>query len=127
MSLDASFDVVATRARRWRGAPGDLPYYNVIAGRQDIVAKKVACRSQFPPGAFAPRQRSGDGRVNRGAVRLPKTCIGQLTRVRNARRPRRGRSTLVGSQGPRRVAKATFEQLIGFQLTQDQLRYRRDP
>lgn len=122
----ASFDVVATRREAGEARQVTLPYYNVIAqGGSDIVAKRIGYVALNFPAGQVRAQTSGQatGRVARGAVALPEDIRRELTRTR---RPGDADAAVDPLTDPRirdAVAKATFEQLIGFQLTQDQLRY----
>ena len=122
----ATFDVVATRRDAGEARQVTLPYYNVIAqGGNDIVAKKIGYVAlNFPAGQIrAQTNAQATGRVNRGAAALPEDIRRELTRNR---KPGDADAAVDPLSDPRireAVAKATFEQLIGFQLTQDQLRY----
>ena len=122
----ASFDVVATRRDAAEARQVTLPYYNVVAqGGSDIVAKKIGYVALNFPAGSVRAQTSGQatGRVSRGAVVLPEDVRRELTRNR---KPGDSDAAVDPLSDPRirdAVAKATFEQLIGFQLTQDQLRY----
>ncbi len=122
----ATFDVVATRRDASEARQVTLPYYNVIAqGGSDIVAKKIGYVAlNFPAGGLrAQTSAQATGRVARGAVVLPEDVRRELTRER---KPGDADAAIDPLSDPRirdAVAKATFEQLIGFQLTQDQLRY----
>jgi hypothetical protein len=122
----ATFDVVATRRDAGEARQVTLPYYNVIAqGGSDIVAKKIGYVAlNFPAGSVrASTNAQATGRVARGAAALPEDIRQELTRER---KPGDADAAIDPLADPRirdAVAKATFEQLIGFQLTQDQLRY----
>ena len=122
----ASFDVVATRRDAAEARQVTLPYYNVIAqGGSDIVAKKISYVAlNFPAGSLrAQTSAQAIGRVARGAVVLPDDIRRELTR---SRKPGDADAAVDPLSDPRvrdAVSKATFEQLIGFQLTRDQLRY----
>ena len=122
----ASFDVVATRRDAAEARQVTLPYYNVIAqGGSDIVAKKIGYVAlNFAAGSLrAQTSAQATGRVNRGAVVLPEDVHRELTRVRRPGDPDAAVDPLTDPRIRDAVAKATFEQLVGFQLTQDQLRY----
>ncbi len=62
-------------------------------------------------------------RVNRGAATLPAEVRQVLTRPRKAGDPDAAIDPLSDPKIRSAVANATFEHLVGFQLTQDQLRY----
>ena len=122
----ASFDVVATRRDAAEARQVTLPYYNVIAqGGSTIVAKKLGYVAlNFAAGSLrAQTSAQATGRVNRGAVVLPEDVERELTRVRKPGDPDAAVDPLTDPRIRDAVAKATFEQLVGFQLTQDQLRY----
>lgn len=122
----ATFDVVATRRDAAAARQVTLPYYNVIAqGGSTVVAKKIGYVAlNFPAGSLrAQTNAQAIGRVSRSAVALPEEIRRELTRVR---RPGDADAAVDPLSDPvvrDAVARATFEQLIGFQLTQDQLRY----
>jgi hypothetical protein len=122
----ASFDVVATRRDAGEARQVTLPYYNVVAqGGNDIVAKRIGYVAlNFPAGQVrAQTNAQATGRVARGAVVLPEDIQRDLTRNRRPGDPDAAVDPLSDPRIRDAVAKATFEQLIGFQLTQDQLRY----
>jgi hypothetical protein len=122
----ATFDVVATRRDAGEARQVTLPYYNVVAqGGNDIVAKKIGYVAlNFAAGSVrAQTNAQATGRVSRSAVALPDDIYRELTRNR---KPGDADAAIDPLSDPRirdAVARATFEQLIGFQLTQDQLRY----
>ena len=122
----ATFDVVATRRDAGQARQVTLPYYNVVAqGGSDVVAKKIGYVAlDFAAGSVRASTRGqATGRVSRSAVVLPEDVRRELTRDR---KPGDADAAVDPLSDPRireAVAKATFEQLIGFQLTQEQLRY----
>nr|WP_283938539.1 hypothetical protein [Sphingomonas alba] len=122
----ATFDVVATRRDAGEARQVTLPYYDVIAqGGSDVVAKKVGYVAlNFPAGSVrAQTSAQVTGRVNRGAAALPEDVRAELTRKRKPGEADAAVDPLADPRIRDAVARATFEQLIGFQLTQDQLRY----
>ena len=122
----ATFDVVATRRDAGEARQVTLPYYHVIAqGGSNVVAKKVGhVGLNFAAGSVrAQTNAQATGRVARGAVVLPEDVRRELTRERRPGDADAAIDPLTDPAIRDAVAKATFEQLIGFQLTQDQLRY----
>ena len=122
----ATFDVVATRRDPTQARQVTLPYYDVIAqGGSEVVAKKIGYVAlNFAAGSMrAQTNAQVTGRVNRGAAVLPEDIQRELTRPRKAGDADAAIDPLADPKIRDAVAKATFEQLIGFQLTQDQLRY----
>lgn len=121
-----SFDVVATR----RSADGDrtvvLPYFDVaMQGGTNVIAKRVGrVALQFPAGQLrAQTQGQATIQVNRAAVTLPEEVRRELTRERKANDADASIDPLTKPDIRDAVARATFEHLVGFQLTQEQLRY----
>jgi len=122
----ATFDVVATRRDPTQARQVTLPYYDVIAqGGSEVVAKKIGYVAlNFAAGSMrAQTNAQVTVRVNRGAAVLPEDVQRELTRPRKAGDADAAIDPLADPKIRDAVAKATFEQLIGFQLTQDQLRY----
>jgi hypothetical protein len=122
----ATFDVVATRRDAAEARQVTLPYYNVVAqGGSTVVAKKIGYVAlNFPAGSLrAQTNAQATARVSRSAVALPEEVRRELTRRRRPGDPDAAVDPLSDPVVRDAVAKATFEQLIGFQLTQDQLRY----
>jgi len=122
----ASFDVVATRRDPTQPRQVTLPYYNVVAqGGTDVVAKRIGYVAlNFPAGSQRAATRAqATSRVARGAVVLPDDVRRELTRVRRPGDPDAAIDPMSDPRIREAVARATFEQLIGFQLTQQQLQY----
>ena len=122
----ATFDVVATRRDAGAARQVVLPYYNVIMqGGTEVVAKEVGYVAlNFPAGAVrAQTAGQATARVHRSAVTLPDDVRRELTRERKPGDVDAAIDPLSNPTIRDAVARATFEQLIGFQLTQDQLRY----
>lgn len=121
-----SFDVVGIRRDPTEARQVILPYFAVVLqGGSEVVAKKVGYIAlNFAAGQYRA-QTAGQavGRVNRGAATLPEETRRILTRER---RPGDADAAVDPLNDPavrEAVARATFEQLVGFQLTQEQLRY----
>ncbi len=122
----ASFDVVATRRDAGEARQVTLPYYNVVAqGGTDVVAKKVGYVALNVPAGSRRAHTNGQvtARVARSAVALPESVRHELTRERKVGDADAAVDPLSKPEIRDAVARATFEQLIGFQLTQAQLQY----
>jgi hypothetical protein len=131
---DAGSDVVSTVQFTIVGLRRDLgparqvvlPYFDVaLQGGQTIAAKKVGqAVLNFPAGSMhAQTQVQATIRVNRAVATLPANVRQILTRPRKAGEADAAIDPLADPAVRSAVANATFEHLVGFQLTQDQLRY----
>lgn len=122
----ATFDVVATRRDAGPARQVVLPYFTAaVQGGTNVTAKKVGGVALNFAAGSQRAQTSGQTtvRVNRSAVTLPADIQRDLTRER---KPGDADAAVDPLSDPRirsAVARATYEQLIGFQLTADQLRY----
>jgi hypothetical protein len=122
----ATFDVVATRRDAGPARQVVLPFFAVaVQGGTNIVAKKVgAVALDFPAGQLRAQTSSqATVRVNRSAVALPAEVERELTRERRPGDADAAVDPLTDPTIRAAVARATYEQLVGFQLTPDQLRY----
>ena len=121
-----TFDVVAVRRSAGPARQVVLPYFDVVAqGGTDVVAKHVAAVGlDFAAGSMrAQTSAQTTARVSRAAATLPENVRQILTRPRKAGDADAAVDPLSDPAIRDAVAKATFEQLVGFQLSQDQLRY----
>ena len=122
----ATFDVVAQR-RDTRGARSvTLPYFvTVVRGGNAVVSKRLGeVTLNFADGQ-ARAQASGTGAayVNRAAATLPADIRERITRRRRVGEEEAAIDPLTEPEVRTAIARATFELLIGFQLTDDQLAY----
>lgn len=121
-----SFDVVAVRRTAGPARQVVLPYFStVVRGGTDIVAKRVqAVALNFPAGALRA-QTAGQATVSvsRAAATLPANVRQILSRDRKPGDEAAAVDPLSDPAIRQAVAQATFEHLVGFQLTDDQLRY----
>jgi hypothetical protein len=122
----ATFTVVALRRNAGPARQVILPYFDVaLRGGATVAAKQVGrVVLNFRAGdlhAWARVQTSV--RVNRGAATLPANVRAILTRPRKAGEAEAAIDPLADPAIRSAVANATFEHLVGFQLTQDQLKY----
>jgi len=103
-----------------------LPYFDVaLQGGSRVVAKRIGQLAlNFPAGGqHAWTRVQAVVRVNRAAATLPQNVERLLTRPRKAGDPQAAVDPLSDPAVRAAVANSTFEHLVGFQMTQDQLRY----
>jgi hypothetical protein len=131
---DAGADVISTATftvvglRRDAGAARQvvLPYFDVaLRGGGQIAAKQIGqVVLNFAPGSLHAWARvQASVRVNRAAATLPANVRAILTRPRKAGEAEAAVDPLSDPAVQRSVAAATFEHLVGFELTQDQIKY----
>ena len=122
----ASFDVVATRRDAAEARQVVLPIFDVVvqAGER-VVAKRVgAVALNFPAGSVhAQSTGQATARVSRAAATLPENVREILTRERKVGEAEAAVDPMTDPAVRTAVANASFQHLIGFQLTQEQLRY----
>jgi hypothetical protein len=122
----ATFTIVALRRDAGPARQVVLPYFDVaLQGGATVVAKRVGqAVLNFAPGDLHAWARvQATVRVNRGAATLPANVRQILTRPRKAGEAEAAIDPLADPAVRAAVANATFEHLVGFQLTQDQLKY----
>ncbi len=122
----ASFDVVATRRDAGPARTITLPYYStVLQGGTAVVAKRLGNVAV----TFAEGQVRGTGRaqasayIERAAATLPADIQERITRKRKAGDQDAAVDPLSLPEVRAAVQRSSFELLVGFQLTQDQLEY----
>jgi len=121
-----TFTVTALRRDAGPARQVILPYFDVaLRGGNAIEAKQVgAVALNFPAGSLhATGRAQASVRVNRAAATLPANVRAVLTRPRKAGQADAAVDPLSDAGVARAVANSTFEHLVGFQLTQDQLKY----
>lgn len=123
---EATFDVLASRTDVRGARTVTLPYFStIVQGGTAVVAKRLSnVTISFADGQT---RASGTGKVatfvDGAAARLPADII---ERINRKRRPGDSDAALDPMQEPEvraAVLRSTFEMLVGFQLTADQLRY----
>ena len=122
----ATFTIVALRRDPGPARQVVVPYFDVaLRGGAEIAAKQVGQAAlNFAAGDLHAWTRvQATVRVNRGAATLPANVRQILTRPRKAGEAEAAVDPLADPAVARAVANSTFEQLVGFQLTQDQLKY----
>ena len=124
--VNASFDVIAQR-RDTRGARTlQLPYFStVMRGGTAVISKRLGTVTV----SFADGQARAQGHgtaaayVNKAAATLSDDVRQRITQPRRAGQQDAAIDPLSRPEIRTAVARATFELLIGFQLTDEQLAY----
>jgi len=131
---DAGADIVTTvtfnvEARRTDTAAArdvTLPYYiAIVRGGTNVVAKRVAQVNVHFDAGQARGQVAGEASttIARSAATLPADVREKLTRRRKAGDEDAAVDPLTQPEVRQAVASASFEALVGFQLTEAQLKY----
>jgi len=121
-----TFDVYARRTDVSGARTVTLPYFStVVRGGSAVVSKRVGTVTIN----FAPGQERAQGTgvaaayVDRSAATLPEDIRDKVMRKRKSGDFDAAIDPLSLPDVKAAVARATFEVLVGFQLTQDQLKY----
>lgn len=123
---NVTFDVVGRRSTADGAREVVLPYYTaVVQGGTAIVSKRTSrVALRFEPGQLrAQASVVAGGSVSRAAATLPQDIERQITQRRKAGEQDAAVDPLSIPAVRQAVLRATFEVLVGFQLTDDQLRY----
>lgn len=122
----ASFDVLARRTNASGARRVELPYFStVIRGGNIVVAKRVG-KVVID---FADGQTRATGKAQAGAyvekaeASLPEDIVKRISRKRRAGDEDAAIDPLSQPEVKAALAKANFELLVGFQLTEDQLQF----
>lgn len=126
ITTNTNFEVHAQR-RDPRGAREVvLPYFaTVVQGGTNVVSKRLGrVALQFADGEYrASTSGTASSQVLRSAATLPEDIRRQITRERKPGDADAALDPLADPTVRAAVTRATFEFLVGFQLTQDQLAY----
>ncbi len=126
LASTVSFDVLGQRRFAGPARTVVLPFFNVVVqGGTEVVAKRVgAVALNFPEGSLRAQSTSqATSRISRSVATLPENVRKILTRPRKPGDADAAVDPLTDPAVRAAVARATFEQLVGFQLTEAQLRY----
>lgn len=121
-----TFDVHARRRDASGAREVVLPYFVAsVQGGTQVQSKSVSrVGLRFADGALrASTSGSATGSVTRAAVTLPADVREQITRRRKPGDPSAAIDPLADPAVREAVRRASFEMLVGFQLTQEQLAY----
>ena len=122
----ATFDVRATRTQSAGARQIDLPYFaTVVQGGRVVISKRLGTITlNFADGQTRAEARgAATGYVNRAAATLPPEIEQRLTRKRKAGDVDAAVDPLSNPDVRAAVQKASYELLIGFQLSEAQLQY----
>lgn len=126
VASQVTFDVTATRSNAMGARSVTFPFYSVLMrGGRDVVAKRVGSVTvNFADGQrVATVSTSASAAINADLVRLPDNVREQLTRKRKAGDVDAAIDPLGDPAVRDALASVSFEHLIGFQLTDEQLAY----
>ena len=121
-----SFEVEARRTDTAAARDVVLPYYiAIVRGGTNVVAKRVGRVNMHFDAGQARGQVAGEASttIARAAATLPEDVRDKLTRRRKAGDEDAAVDPLTNPEVRQAVASASFEALVGFQLTDAQLRY----
>ena len=123
---EANFAVEARRTNTSGARTVELPYFaTVVRGGSVVVSKRVErVTLNFADGqSRASATAKGGAVINRAAATLPADVRAKLTRKRRADDVDASIDPLSAPDVRAAVQRASFELLIGFQLSADQLQY----
>lgn len=126
IAATAQFDVIATRQSAAGARRVELPYFaTVVQGGRAVVSKRLSTVViEFADGQTrAQGTGTAAGYVDRAAATLPADIEARLTRKRKAGDVDAALDPLADPEVRAAVQKASFELLIGFQLSDSQLKY----
>ncbi len=121
-----NFDVLARRQNADGARDVSFPYFvTVVRGGSSVVAKRInRVTVHFEPGQLrAQTTGTATTYVDRSAATLPDDVRKRLTEKRKAGEQSAAMDPLADPSIRGAVLSATFEALVGFQLTEDQLKY----
>ena len=126
ITTNVTFDVQAQR-RDSRGAREVvLPYFAVVVQGGTVVTSKSISRVglRFADGQLrASTSGAASSQIQRAAVTLPEDISRQITRERKPGDPDAAIDPMADPAVREAVRRVSFEVLVGFQLTNDQLGY----
>jgi hypothetical protein len=122
----ASFDVQARRNDARGSRTVTLPYFTtVLQGGSAVVAKRVGqVTVQFADGQQrATGTAQAASYIDKASASLPAEIVEKITKKRKPGDPDAALDPMADPEVRAAVVRSSFEMLIGFQLTEDQLRY----
>ena len=122
----ATFQVLGQRRNTQGARSVSLPYFStVVRGGETVVAKKIGTVTlNFADGqARAQASASGSAYIDKASATLPPEIRDRITRKRKSGDAEAAIDPLAQPDVRAAVDRASFELLVGFQLTGDQLKY----
>jgi hypothetical protein len=122
----ATFDVLATRRNTQGARSVELPFFaTVMRGGTNVVSKRTGTvRIDFADGASRAQASGSAGTyIDRAEATLPADIRERITRKREAGDDAAAVDPLTEPDVRAAVARASFELILGFQLTEEQLAY----
>ncbi|MBY0581987.1 MAG: hypothetical protein K2P68_03595 [Sphingomonas sp.] len=126
VQTNVTFDIRARRADTSAARDVTLPYFiTVVQGGTQVVAKRIGRATVHFDSGRDRASTSGQvsATVDRAAATLPPEIRKNLLRKRRAGEDDAAIDPLSRPDIKAAVQRATFEALVGFQLTDDQLKY----
>lgn len=123
---EATFEVRARRPNGIGARSITLPYFStVVQGGNTVIAKRLGeVTLNFADGEIRTSSTAkAAGYVNAQAARLPEDIVEKLTKKRKAGDLDAALDPLSDPATRAAVLRSTFELLVGFQLSEDQLKY----
>ncbi|WP_313809498.1 hypothetical protein [Sphingobium sp.] len=123
---EATFTVNARRSDASAARQVTLPYYSaVVRGGNAVIAKRIGqLVLDFPAGQYRASATAKAGSyVSKAAATLPATIQGMITQKRRAGDADAAIDPFAQPDVKAALQRTSFELLVGFNLTQDQLRY----
>lgn len=122
----ADFEVQAIRSNASGARTVTLPYFStVVQGGSAVVAKRIGnVAINFADGQTrASALAKAASYIDPAAASLPPEIVEKITKKRKAGDPDAALDPLADPAVRAALQRASFELLVGFQLTEDQLRY----
>lgn len=122
----ASFDVLARRSDTQGSRTVTLPYFTtVVQGGSAVIAKRVGqVTVQFADGQQrASASAQAGSYIDKASASLPAEIVQKITKKRKPGDPDAALDPMADPEVRAAVVRSSFEMLVGFQLTEDQLRY----
>ena len=122
----AAFDVQARRSNTQGGRTVTIPYFNtVVQGGSAVISKRVGqVTIQFADGQQrASAQAQAASYIDKASASLPAEIVQKITKKRKPGDPDAALDPMADPEVRAAVVRSSYEMLLGFQLTEDQLRY----